>query len=160
MLLTPAQIKPKSFESGWNFFFNNFFPGWMRLMFTCVLGRYFFHFFSTVILLPKPVYVDVLDPDTDISGYFALNFSNCLRVVRLCRGSVLYSVLQVWSDSREVRISLGFPAPTRWGICHEEWHSYGLSADSSGFQRIISLSKREESIISVSYTHLRAHETA
>ena len=107
----------------------------------------FFYFFSTVILLPKPVKVDVLDPDTDISGYFALNFSNCLRVVRLCRGSVLYSVLQVWSDSREVRISLGFPLPTRWGICHEEWHSYGLSADSSGFQRIISLSKREESII-------------
>ena len=32
MLLTPAQIKPKSFESKWNFFFF-FYPGWMYLMF-------------------------------------------------------------------------------------------------------------------------------
>ena len=47
MLLTPAQIKPKSFESRQNssfflfsFSFSLFFnPGWMRLMFTCVLGR-------------------------------------------------------------------------------------------------------------------------
>ena len=37
MLLTPAQIKLKSFESRRNSFF--FYPGWMRLMFTCVLGR-------------------------------------------------------------------------------------------------------------------------
>ena len=32
---TPAQIKPKSFESKRNSLF--FYPGWMRLMFTCVL---------------------------------------------------------------------------------------------------------------------------
>ena len=37
MLLTPAQIKPKSFESKQN---SLFCPGWMRLMFTCVLGRF------------------------------------------------------------------------------------------------------------------------
>ena len=43
MLLTPAQMKPKSFESRKNsfffFFFFFFYPGWMRLMFTWVLGR-------------------------------------------------------------------------------------------------------------------------
>ena len=33
---TPAQIKPQSFESRRNSFL---YPGWMRLMFTCVLGR-------------------------------------------------------------------------------------------------------------------------
>ena len=32
---TPAQIKPQSFESRQNFFY----PGWMRLMFTCMLWR-------------------------------------------------------------------------------------------------------------------------
>ena len=38
MLLTPAQIKPKSFESRQNSFFLLFFyPGWMRLMFTLLL---------------------------------------------------------------------------------------------------------------------------
>ena len=36
VLLTPAEIKPKSFESKWNSFF---YPGWMCLMFTCMLGR-------------------------------------------------------------------------------------------------------------------------
>ena len=37
---TPAQIKPQSFESGQNFFFLFFFyPGWTRLLFTCVLWR-------------------------------------------------------------------------------------------------------------------------
>ena len=36
MLLMPAQIKPKLFEVRQNFFF---YPGWMRLMFMCVLGR-------------------------------------------------------------------------------------------------------------------------
>ena len=36
MLLTPAQVKTKSFESRRNFLF---YPGRMRLMFTCVLGR-------------------------------------------------------------------------------------------------------------------------
>ena len=36
MLLTPAQIKPKSFELRQNSFF---YPGWMRLMFTWVLGQ-------------------------------------------------------------------------------------------------------------------------
>ena len=44
---TPAQIKPKSFESRQNFFF---YPGWMRLMYTCVLGRYVT---SAVILVPE-----------------------------------------------------------------------------------------------------------
>ena len=42
MLLTPAQIKPKSFESRQNSFFFFFFffnQGWMCLVFTCVLGR-------------------------------------------------------------------------------------------------------------------------
>ena len=44
MLLAPAQIKPKSFElrrdSFFSFFFFFFFyPEWMRLVFTCVLGR-------------------------------------------------------------------------------------------------------------------------
>ena len=43
MLLTPAQIKTKSFESRWN-------SGWMRLMFTCVLGRYVA---STVLSVPN-----------------------------------------------------------------------------------------------------------
>ena len=43
MLLTPAQIK--SFESRRNSFF---YPGWMRLMFTWVLGRLAA---STVILV-------------------------------------------------------------------------------------------------------------
>ena len=33
---TPAQIKPQSFESRGTSFFH---PGWMCLMFTCVLGR-------------------------------------------------------------------------------------------------------------------------
>ena len=37
MLFTPAEIKPKSFESKGPFLF---YPGWMRLMFTYVLGRY------------------------------------------------------------------------------------------------------------------------
>ena len=37
MLFTPTQIKPKSFESRRNFSF--FYPGWMRLMLTCVFGR-------------------------------------------------------------------------------------------------------------------------
>ena len=50
MLLTPAQIKPKSFESRRNFFLF-FYPGWMCLMFTWVLGRYVA---STVLLAPKP----------------------------------------------------------------------------------------------------------
>ena len=36
MLLTPAQIKPKSFESRQNSFS---YLGWMRLVFTCVLWR-------------------------------------------------------------------------------------------------------------------------
>ena len=49
-LLTPAQIKPKSFESRRNLFFL-FYPGWMRLMFTCVLGRLVV---STVLSVPKP----------------------------------------------------------------------------------------------------------
>ena len=35
MLLTPAQIKQKSFELRWNFFL---YLGWMRLMFTCMLA--------------------------------------------------------------------------------------------------------------------------
>ena len=48
MLLTPAQIKPKSFETRPTFFL---YPGWMRLMFTCVLGSYVA---STVISVPKP----------------------------------------------------------------------------------------------------------
>ena len=39
MLLTPAEIKPKSFESTRNLFSFFFYPRWMRLMFTCVLGR-------------------------------------------------------------------------------------------------------------------------
>ena len=40
MLLTPAQIKPKSFELRQNSFKKNFFYlGWMRLMFTYMLGR-------------------------------------------------------------------------------------------------------------------------
>ena len=48
MLLTPAQIKPKLFESRWKFFFSffffsSFYPGWMRLMFTCVLGCFHSH---------------------------------------------------------------------------------------------------------------------
>ena len=51
MLLTPAQIKPKSFESRRNSFSFFFDSGWMRLMFTCVLGRWAA---STVILVPKP----------------------------------------------------------------------------------------------------------
>jgi len=38
MLLTPAQMKPKSFESRRNSSF--FSPEWMRLMFTWVLGHY------------------------------------------------------------------------------------------------------------------------
>ena len=42
----PAQIKPQPFESKRNSFLH---PGWMRLMFTCVLWRYF----STVILVPE-----------------------------------------------------------------------------------------------------------
>ena len=50
-LLTPAQIKPKSFESRQNSFLFFFNPGWMRLMFTCVLGHYVA---STVLLAPKP----------------------------------------------------------------------------------------------------------
>ena len=37
MLLAPARIKPKSFESRRNSFC---YPAWMRLMFTCVFGRY------------------------------------------------------------------------------------------------------------------------
>ena len=37
MLLTPAQMKPRQSESRRNSFF---YPGWMRLMFTCVLGRW------------------------------------------------------------------------------------------------------------------------
>ena len=37
MLFTPVEIKPKSFASRGNSFF--YYPGWMRLMFTCVLGR-------------------------------------------------------------------------------------------------------------------------
>ena len=36
-IATPAQIKPQSFESRQNSSF--FYPGWMRLMFMCVLGR-------------------------------------------------------------------------------------------------------------------------
>ena len=36
MLLTPAQIKPKPFETRRNFFFLLFYTGWIRLMFTCV----------------------------------------------------------------------------------------------------------------------------
>ena len=48
MMFTPAKLKPKSFESRRNSFF---YPGWMRLMFTCVLGRYVA---STVLLVPKP----------------------------------------------------------------------------------------------------------
>ena len=36
MLLTPAQIKSKSFESRRTLLF---YLKWMRLMFTCVLGR-------------------------------------------------------------------------------------------------------------------------
>ena len=47
MLLTPAQIKPKLFESRQNSFFC---PGWMRLMFTSVLGHLAA---STVILVPN-----------------------------------------------------------------------------------------------------------
>ena len=47
MLLTPAQIKPKSFESRRNSFV---YPGWMCLMFTCVLGRY--EVASTVLSVP------------------------------------------------------------------------------------------------------------
>ena len=43
MLLTPAQIKPKSFariDTRLLLFFSFLpGPGWMRLMFTCVLGR-------------------------------------------------------------------------------------------------------------------------
>ena len=42
MLLTPAQIKPKSFESRRTlppFFLFFFYPEWMRLMFTCVHGH-------------------------------------------------------------------------------------------------------------------------
>ena len=35
---SPAQIKLKSFESRRNSF-SFFYPGWMRLMFTCMLGR-------------------------------------------------------------------------------------------------------------------------
>ena len=38
-VLTPAQIKSKSFESRRNSFFLFFKPGWMRLIFTCVVGR-------------------------------------------------------------------------------------------------------------------------
>ena len=51
MLLTPAQIKPKSFESWRTFFFFFFFyPGWMRLMeCTCVLRRLVA---STVLSVP------------------------------------------------------------------------------------------------------------
>ena len=37
MLLTPAKIKQKSFESRRTLLF--LYPGWMRLMFTYVLGR-------------------------------------------------------------------------------------------------------------------------
>ena len=56
MLLTPTQTKPKSFESQsepspeskWNSFV---YPGRMRLMFTCVLGR---SVASTVLLVPRP----------------------------------------------------------------------------------------------------------
>ena len=40
-------MKPKSFESRQNSFFFFFYPGWMRLMFTCVLGRYWGCFCST-----------------------------------------------------------------------------------------------------------------
>ena len=45
----PAQIKRKSFESRRNSFF--FYPGWMRLMFTCVFGRWVA---STVLSVPEP----------------------------------------------------------------------------------------------------------
>ena len=40
MLLTPAQIKPDSFESRRSSFLT---PRWMRLMFTCVLGCFYSH---------------------------------------------------------------------------------------------------------------------
>ena len=39
-VLTPAQIKPKSFESRRNFL-PFFYPRWMRLMFTCVLPQFY-----------------------------------------------------------------------------------------------------------------------
>ena len=52
MLLTLAQIKPQSFESRRNsFFFSPFFYRvWMRLIFTCVLGRLVA---STVLSVPN-----------------------------------------------------------------------------------------------------------
>ena len=39
-MLTPAQIKPKSFESSRNIFFFFSYPWRTRLIFTCVLGRF------------------------------------------------------------------------------------------------------------------------
>ena len=52
MLLTPAQIKPKSFLSRQNFFSSFFYSGWMRLVFSYldVLGRYVA---STVLINPN-----------------------------------------------------------------------------------------------------------
>ena len=49
LLLTPAQTKPKSFESRWNFKKIKLkkYQGWMRLMFTCVLNRGCFHSFTS-----------------------------------------------------------------------------------------------------------------
>ena len=51
MLLTPAQITPKSLESRRTPFFFFFYPGCMRLIFACVLGCWVA---STVLSVPKP----------------------------------------------------------------------------------------------------------
>ena len=50
MLLTPAQIKPKSFESRRNFFFFKSGVDESHVYVTCVLGRYVA---STVLSVPK-----------------------------------------------------------------------------------------------------------
>ena len=42
----PAQIKPKSFETRWNFFF---YLGWMRLMFMCILCAWMLGCFHSLI---------------------------------------------------------------------------------------------------------------
>ena len=59
MLLTPAQIKRKSFESRRNFFF---YLGWTRLMFTCVLGR---KVTSTVIIISTQTFRRALTASVD-----------------------------------------------------------------------------------------------
>ena len=76
ILLSPAQIKPKSFESRRNLFVFFFYPGRMRLMFTGVIRR---HVASTALLAnyKQWFYYDVPPPTTAITASQVVVYGQC-----------------------------------------------------------------------------------